>query len=69
MSTTTVFDLDNCFQLTDVAITKIGQGCPQLKNIYLVYCDQVTNFSIKELLKGCPRLQTLNLPYGIVIDI
>ena len=48
-------------KITDVGISKIGEGCPQLQELNLIFCSQVTDVGITKIGEGCPQLQTLNL--------
>ena len=50
-------------KITNVGITKIGEGCPQLQLLNLTYCVKVTDVGITKIGEGCPQLQSLNL-YG-----
>ena len=38
-------DLDNCVRVTDAGISKIGEGCRQLRSLDLYHCRQVTALS------------------------
>ena len=51
----------NCEQVTDVGITKIGEGCPNLQSLTLYNCEQVTDVGITKIAEGCPKIQKLNL--------
>ena len=55
--------------MTDVGITKIGEGCPQLQSLNLYYCSQVTDVGITKIGEGCPQLQSLNLSLCSVTDV
>ena len=46
--------------MTDVGITKIGEGCPQLQELYLDSCTEVTDAGISKIKEGCPQLQLLS---------
>ena len=45
--------LEFCLKVTDVGITKIGEGCPQLKSLYLSYCDKVTDVGMTNITDEC----------------
>ena len=40
-------------KITDVGISKIGEGCPQLQSLNLTGCSQVTDVGISKIRKGC----------------
>ena len=44
-------------KITDVGISKIGEGCPQLLSLNLYFCEQVTDVGITKIGEGCPQLQ------------
>ena len=53
--------------MTDVGITKIGEGCPQLQLLNLsggLGCDmKFTDVGITKIGEGCPQLQSLYLTW------
>ena len=48
-------------KITDSGISKIGEGCPQLKSLDLSFCRKVTDIGITKIAEGCPQLQELDL--------
>ena len=54
---------DYCSQVTDVGISKIGEGCPQLQSLNLYNCKEGTDVGITKIGEGCPQLQSLNLAF------
>ena len=54
-------NLIGCREVTDVGITKIGEGCPQLQSLNLCECEEVTDVGITKIGEGCPQLQSLDL--------
>ena len=50
-------------KITNVGITKIGEGCPQLQSLNLAYCVEVTDVGITKIGGGCSQLQSLNLQF------
>ena len=55
--------LEFCLKVTDVGITKIGEGCPQLKSLYLDSCWKVTDVGITKIAEGCSKLHSLDLEF------
>ena len=58
-------NLSCCSQVTDVGITKIGEGSPQLQSLNLsgtYECRmKITDIGILKIAQGCPQLQSLDL--------
>ena len=40
-------------KITDVGITKIGEGCPQLQSLNLYKCSKVTDVGISNITDAC----------------
>ena len=53
MSQLQSLNLDYCKQVTDVGISKIGEGCPQLQSLNLSGCKKLTDFGISKIEDGC----------------
>ena len=47
-------------KITDVGISKIGEGCPQLQKLYLDSRAEVTDAGISKIKEGCQQLQVLS---------
>ncbi|XP_035497274.2 dynein regulatory complex subunit 6 isoform X2 [Scophthalmus maximus] len=55
-------NVSECFNVTDIMVQKIVEGCPCL--LYLnVSCTLVTNKTLRELSRCCRNLQYLSLAY------
>ena len=53
--------LISCSKLTDVGVSAIAHGCPQLTTINLSECVSITDVGISAIGRGCPQLTTINL--------
>uniref|UniRef100_A0A3Q2ZXM7 F-box and leucine-rich repeat protein 13 n=1 Tax=Kryptolebias marmoratus TaxID=37003 RepID=A0A3Q2ZXM7_KRYMA len=55
-------NVSECFNVTDVMVQRIIEGCPCL--LYLnLSCTLITNNTLKEISRNCVRLQYLSLAY------
>ncbi|XP_041348132.1 F-box/LRR-repeat protein 2-like [Gigantopelta aegis] len=51
--------LSNCCSLTDVAITKLGEKCPDLNTLYIDSCVALTDVGIKTVCQKLSHLEFL----------
>ena len=56
-------ELSYCRAVSDVGISKIGEGCPELRSLHLEDCHKVTDAGISKIGEGCRQLQSLDLSY------
>lgn len=64
---TTTLDLSNCSYITDTAIIRLGECCPQLSDLNLSDCN-TTDTAIIGIVEGCPQLNSLNLSHCNITD-
>ena len=49
--------------LGDMAMSELGEGCPNLRDIVLSHCRQITDVGISHLVKNCTLLESCHLVY------
>ena len=53
-----LYILFRCTGITDLGISAIARGCPDLEMINVAYCKEITDYSFRSLSK-CSRLNTI----------
>ena len=50
-------------KITNVGISNIIEGCPQLRLLNLYGCREVTDIGVSKIGERCSQLQSLDLTY------
>ena len=47
--------------ISDIGVSAIAQGCPQLTSINLQDCKGMSDIGVSAIAQGCPLLTSINL--------
>ena len=54
-------NLVGCRKVTDVGLTSVGEGCPNLETLNVSWCNHITDAGLARIGEGCPNLESLYL--------